>query len=253
MNIPIVTDKFLDLFDTNFDDDFGNFYKLQNVEIIKNKMEEGGNLIRTSKEYEHQNLYIPEENEYEHAFDNIVLLHEQLKNLSPVEAVDPRLWVALENTDFLDYHLRILKVMDYREGKRETSIKSRSSFSVNGHKRSLAINNLSSLWWIGHIMYDAADEDHYHFVRSFTKSGFRGHFVSIVSSNVIDNEKIRMGLFDGVFELIEQGTIKQNRFAFSEANKIMNLLGGVRLLDLLTRKEVKSIILERLPKQLMNR
>ncbi|MBJ7642056.1 hypothetical protein HAU11_10780 [Weissella confusa] len=139
MNIPIVSNNFLEEFDTNFDTDMLDLYKLQNTLEIQNVMNKEGNVFRTKKEYEKHELLLPETSEYDNAYENIVSLHSQLRNLTPVEATDPRIWVALENTDFLDYHLRVLKVMDFKAGKQESSIKSRSGFIVNGHKRSLAI------------------------------------------------------------------------------------------------------------------
>lgn len=250
MNIPIVSNNFLEEFDTNFDTDMLDLYKLQNTLEIQNVMNKEGNIFRTKKEYEKHELLLPETSEYDNAYENIVSLHSQLRNLTPVEATDPRIWVALENTDFLDYHLRVLKVMGFKAGKQESSIKSRSSFIVNGHKRSLAINNLASLWWIGHVFYDPEHEDPYHFVKLFTQTDFRGNFVALSSSNVIDSDHIRLGIFDAVFELIQDGKISQNRKAFSEANKIMNMIGGIRLLDLLSRKEVYEYVLKSLPTQL---
>lgn len=250
MNIPVVSNEFMNDFNTNFDEEFVAYYKLQNVGKIQSIMNETGHVVRTDKEFDYQPLHLPENNEYEYSYANIVMLHSQLNNLTLVEASDPRLWIALENTDFLDYHMRILKIMDYKEGKQESSIKSRSTFIVNGQKRSLAINNLASLWWIGHVFYDEAHENPYHFVKLFTDTDFRGNFLALSSSNVIDSEHIRLGIFDAVFELIQNEAIKQNRKAFSEANKIMNFVGGVRLLDLLSREEVYDYVLNRLPLQL---
>lgn len=247
MNIPMVTDSFLDEFETNFDVDFVNYYKLQNSDKITNIMNDRHNLTRTTKEYDYHELKLPQKNQYDFAYENIVTFYEQLKQLTPVEATDARLWVALENTDFLPYHLKALQVMDYKEGKQESSIKSRSIFSVNGLKRSLAINNLASLWWMGYLLYDKQNEDHYHFVRAFTQTDFRGNFVAFSSSNVVDNVNIRMGILDAIFELVDKKVIKQNRHAFSDANKIMNIVGGTRILDLLSREEVKSIVLQKLP------
>lgn len=246
----MVTDVFLETFETDFDVDFVNYYKLQNTDKITSILNDKNNLTRTTKEYDYRALKLPQTTQYDFAYENIVCFYEQLKQLSPVEATDARLWVALENTDFLDYHLKALQVMDYKEGKQESSIKSRSAFSVNGLKRSLAINNLASLWWMGYLLYDKQNDDHYHFVRSFTQTDFRGNFVAFSSSNVVDNENIRMGILDAIFELVDKGEIKQNRFAFSDANKIMNIVGGTRILDLLSRTEVKNIVLQRLPEQL---
>ena len=107
MNIPVVSNEFMDDFNTNFDEEFVAYYKLQNVGKIQSVMNEPSNVVRTGKEYDYQPLHLPENNEYDYSYDNIVMLHSQLKNLTPVEATDPRLWIALENTDFLDYHMRI--------------------------------------------------------------------------------------------------------------------------------------------------
>ena len=38
-----------------------------------------------------------------------------------------------------------------------------------------------------------------------------------------------------------------NRFPYSEAGKILNEVGGVRILDTLTREEVKDILIKNLP------
>ena len=38
-----------------------------------------------------------------------------------------------------------------------------------------------------------------------------------------------------------------NRFPYSEAGKILNEVGGVRILDTLTREEVKAILINNLP------
>ena len=38
-----------------------------------------------------------------------------------------------------------------------------------------------------------------------------------------------------------------NRYPYSEAGKILNEVGGVRILDTLTREEVKAILIKNLP------
>jgi len=243
--IPIVTDTFVDKFQTNFEVDYQQLYKFQNKGKLIEIMDQ--EITRLSdKQYKYQPLRLPENNEYEFAYENVVSLHKQL-DITPVEAVDKRIWIALENSDFLDYHLRILKLLTGSDKEIVSSIQSRSTFK-NGHKRSLAINNIASLWWMGHILYDDKNkEDPYHFVKEFTKTKFRGNFVVLSSSNVIGNSDVRLGMLDGIYELINSGKIQQKRKTFSEANKILNLIGSVQLLDLLSREEVKDLIITKLP------
>ena len=47
--------------------------------------------------------------------------------------------------------------------------------------------------------------------------------------------------------LIEKEGMVVNRFPYSEAGKILNEVGGVRILDTLTREEVKDILIKNLP------
>lgn len=49
MNIPIVSNNFLEEFDTNFDTDMLDLYKLQNTLEIQNVMNKEGNVFRTKK------------------------------------------------------------------------------------------------------------------------------------------------------------------------------------------------------------
>ncbi|WP_432276450.1 DUF6339 family protein [Enterococcus cecorum] len=38
-----------------------------------------------------------------------------------------------------------------------------------------------------------------------------------------------------------------NRYAFTNSNKILNQIGGVRIIDMLSREEIKKIIIDNLP------
>ena len=52
---------------------------------------------------------------------------------------------------------------------------------------------------------------------------------------------------EAVKVLIEKEGMVVNRFPYSEAGKILNEVGGVRILDTLTREEVKDILIKNLP------
>ena len=51
------------------------------------------------------------------------------------------------------------------------------------------------------FFYDPEHEDPYNFVKLFTQTDFRGNCCAFVI--IIDSDHIRLGIFDAVFELIQ--------------------------------------------------
>ena len=131
--------------------------------------------------------------------------------------------------------------------REESSLKSRTIF-VNGAKRSLAIHNLAILWWLAYYFRDDQNiEAPYHLIDFFVSTPYRGNAVALLSSNIISNKEIALGILEAVKILIEEEGMVVNRFPYSEAGKILNEVGGVRILDTLTREEVKDILIKNLP------
>ena len=129
--------------------------------------------------------------------------------------------------------------------KKEASIISRTIFN-NGNKRSLMINNISILWWIAYYTYDERLEDPYYFTKRFLSGSYRGNAVAYFSSNLVSNKEIVLGTLEAIYELIDENKMIENRFSYSNANKILNLVGGVVVLDFLSKDEIKSIVKENL-------
>ena len=150
-----------------------------------------------------------------------------------------KIWVALAHTDYLDYQIGIFNSQianpDNRK-REESSLKSRTIF-VNGAKRSLAIHNLAILWWLAYYFRDDQNiEAPYHLIDFFVSTPYRGNAVTLLSSNIISNKEIALGILEAVKVLIEEEGMVVNRFPYSEAG-----------LDTLTREEVKAILIKNLP------
>ncbi|MFQ9506257.1 MAG: DUF6339 family protein, partial [Veillonella sp.] len=160
------------------------------------------------------------------------------------------IWVALAHTDYLAYQMGIFNSQIANPDKKkreESSLKSRTIF-VNGAKRSLAIHNLAILWWLAYYFRDDQNiEAPYHLIDFFVSTPYRGNAVALLSSNIISNKEIALGILEAVKVLIEKEGMVVNRFPYSEAGKILNEVGGVRILDTLTREEVKDILIKNLP------
>ena len=153
--IKYVSDVFLDKFKTNFEMDYLKYYQEGDVTSIKTLFAQLGNIIESNLEYDYNPLILGAAKDETTVSKNVRILWKSLGSLKPTQAENEKLWVALENTDYLDYHLDQLAQINVKN--RDTSLISRTIFN-NGRKRSLFINNLALLWWIVYYLIDERDE-----------------------------------------------------------------------------------------------
>lgn len=241
--IKYVTDSFLDEFKTNFDDKYLHLYDNNNKDEIEKLFNNSDNIIESSTTFDFKPLIL-ESDSPDSVKQNIRILRESLKHLTISEAENEKLWVALENTYYLDYHLDQLSLI--KGNMRKSSIKARTVFT-RGNKRSLLINNLSLLWWVGYYTYDDSNPiNPFLYTDYFVDGSYRGNSVGFLSSNIISNKEIILGTLEAIKKLTESKRMIENRYSYTNSNKILNQIGGVRILDTLTRTEVKEIILNNL-------
>lgn len=241
-NIKYLSDKFLDEFKTNFEQKYLPLYVNNDIQSINDLFTDSENVIDSDTEFCFRELIL--ESEVPGAqIENLKIIWESLKNLSVAEAESEKIWVALENTYYLNYHLDQLELL--KGAKREQSIKSRTIFS-QGKKRSLMINSIASLWWIAYYTYDDSLTNPYYYSERFLSGSYRGNAVAYFSSNLVSNKNIVLGTLQAIYELVDEGLMKENRYSYTNANKILNLIGGVVVLDFLTRAEIKEIVKENL-------
>ena len=249
--IKYVTDEFLKEFKNEFLVKYAYLYKINEMDKLKSVFSDPNHVIETHIEYEYEPLEIePKEYDADIVRRNIRRVWDSLKVLTPVQAEMEKIWVALAHTDYIDYQMGIFnsQIANPNNKKREeSSLKSRTIF-VNGAKRSLAIHNLAILWWLAYYFRDDQNiEAPYHLIDFFVSTPYRGNAVALLSSNIISNKEIALGILEAVKILIEEEGMVVNRFPYSEAGKILNEVGGVRILDTLTREEVKDILIKNLP------
>ncbi|GAB6745681.1 hypothetical protein BOVMAS37_09550 [Streptococcus uberis] len=243
-NVLYVTDIFLDDYKTNFALKYLPFYVKNDRKSILNIFQNEENVIDSKIKFEYKELFL-ESQDPDANKKNLKIIWESLNHLTPIEAANEKIWVALENTYYLDYHLDQLSLITGKN--RETSIISRTIFT-QGNKRSLLINNLSSLWWIAYYTVDYNNSNIYYYSDRFMNGSYRGNAIAYFSSNLVSNKEIVLGTLDAIYELIDNGKMIENRYSYTASNKILNLAGGVIILDLLSRQEIKELVLENLLK-----
>lgn len=177
--------------------------------------------------------------------ENVKIIFEALKDLSPAKASDERLWAGI-------LFGQLWKFVKYR---RATELKSgnereilNSFLFMRGIKRSCFINCLSRLWWAGYLLYDSTDRNHYASIDLISDSAFPSNIMLLSSSNFMANKELALGVLDCIFERKQKGE-KIGRYHFVIANKYLNCIGGVTLLDAMSREEVKRSVNGRLDKE----
>lgn len=237
MYIKYCTDGFLMEFKVNFD---------RYIPLYKNKDKEKLDRLFSIRNVKEGNLdfeYIPlkasKDSENPEKY-NIKIVYESLKQLTPAQAVQEKLWVAMYNTYYQDH------LFDYidsiKKGKNfEKRLKSSIVYTW-GVNRSKIVQNVARMWWLGYYLYDEENKkDPYALLDFYTSTtDIVGKSTVFFSSNFTNNKDLTLGILEGLKELVDQGIIYNKREYYNQINKYFNLIGGVRLLDFMSRAEAKD-------------
>ena len=161
--IKYCTDDFLEDFKTNFDR-YRLFYRNKNKAELDSIFQDTDNIRDGNIEFEYTPLQTSKTSENPER-DNIKIIYESLKDLEPSQAIQEKLWVAMYNTYYQE-HLFDYIDMNKAHKQLDTKIKSSIVFT-QGNKRSLIIQNIARMWWLGYYIYDHENKkvDCQHFVR----------------------------------------------------------------------------------------
>ena len=170
--------------------------------------------------------------------ENIKIVYEALKDLSPSVATDERLWAGV-------LFGQLWKYVKYRRAAELVSGEERdvlnSFFFLRGTKRSCFMNCLSRLWWTGHLYYDKDKSNHYEAIDMICESAYASNIILLSSNNFMANKELGLGVLDSISEKKKNGNIIK-RDHYVKANKYLNSVGGITLLDTLSRKDAKELI-----------
>lgn len=176
---------------------------------------------------------------------NVEIVYEALKDLKPANALDERLWAGILFGQLWDF-VRYRRAAELNSGDERKILN--SFLFMRGTKRSCFINCLSRLWWAGYLLYDQTSACHYKAIDLISESAFPSNVVLLLSSNFMANKELALGVLDGISERKQKGE-KIGRYHFVKANKYLNCIGGVTLLDAMSREEVKQIVSGNLDKE----
>lgn len=247
--LTYLKDSALEDFKQNFQIRYYPLYKLGKAEELTKSVCSVNNIVETDIEYEHIPLKL-ETAEYDAEIvkHNMRAIWNSLNILTRTQAELEKIWVSLAHTDYVEYSIGCYNAFVKTDNliNEVKNLKSRTYFT-NGTKRSLAVHNLASYWWLVYYFIDDKHSNPFHLLDFLVSKPYRGNMMVLLSSNIVSTKNIALGVLEAIRELVEERAVPDNRFVYSKSTALLNKIGGIRILDTLSREEIKEIVLENYP------
>jgi len=170
--------------------------------------------------------------------ENSKIVYTMLKNLTQSQAAKEELWFTMANTVFLDYTIEYIKSLKQGDNfaKRAMSV----VFFMLDNTTSRVSQHIAKFWWIGSKTYDRkAENNPFWLTDFFADYDPSGKSQSFFGSKFTNNKNFRLGILEGVKEVVEKGMVRNSKETYVLINEHFNFVGGARILDIMSRNEVK--------------
>ena len=181
-------------------------------------------------------------------FENAVSMHRSLPNLSPRVARDPRLWARLTHVELWVYMRKRWAVERYLADKsRAERFILERYFVARNESRALLRNGAARLWWCAKLSHDPVRSDPYELTRILLSK-------LDITQNLLENSIGRApGVVHGFLEFLRENPKllaggDENRRKIRGLVRFLNLTGGVRVLDCLSKEEVIAMLRDEVPR-----
>ena len=185
--------------------------------------------------------------------DNVKILYPALRNLTPEQAMDGRLWTHLAHIEYWDYmHARwgidgentTGSDSDDAENKNRKlakQIKDRYFLSSNENSRSLIRNGIARLWWFGYLTYDPNNTED-HFALTNTLLDYQDTQAALLERTFGKNPEVLKVCLTILAEYMPVIREKGGRTIIQDLGKYVNILGGTYFLDTMDKTVLKEKI-----------
>lgn len=180
--------------------------------------------------------------------ENIKKLYSALKDKITLEiASDERFWAGISHGYLWDYiqYRRYDNFLGKDADKVLKNVKT-SYFYTYGPRRSTIVHPVARLWWAGCLTYDEHNSDNPYELTDFIFSkAFASNLVLFGSSNFTADKKISLGILKALKERQDKGEIIKRKHIV-QANKYLNGIGSVTLLDALSEEDIQQLVAKRM-------
>lgn len=249
--IKYCSEDFLMYYKANFEEEYVKWYLADEREKFR-ELFNHEIVMEGDLEFNYQPLCQPEEfgGGSKYIQENAKRIYSMLQGLTPTQATKEELWFTMLHTVFLDYMMDYVQTLKHHQdvAKKITNV----IFFNHGNIRSLAIQHLAKYWWISYKTYDAAHvENPFWLTDFFTDLDPTGKAVGFFSSKITNNPNFSLGIIEAIKIMCELVEVRNSKETYAFINEYFNFIGGVRILDIMTREEVKEEtlrVIERLVK-----
>ena len=180
--------------------------------------------------------------------ENCKIVYEKLKELSPSQAADERLWAGLCNGVFYKYMRRrygYTTAQLTNPEKDKGSILSR--FFLKGQRSGLYRNTLAKSWWVGRATYNPNLENRFEMLDELGPNDLSTKVSDIFYSNTFaSNPTIACGICNALRYFSDKDIKLNHRAHIRPAIQYLNAVGGATLLDMLSEDEIEKIMISRI-------
>lgn len=224
------TPQFLQTFKEKFDSEYYQLYKERDCQAIE-KLFQSPAVFESNRVFFDYTPLIVKGNE-NFGVRNAKNIYTMLKNLTLTQASKEEFWFTMLNTYYLDYVFESMEANDKPEFLK--------NMMFMGTTRAFFSQRLARSWWIGYRTYDENHQSNPWWLLDFMgASDIHGKAYSLFSSTFTNNKKIGLGIIEGV--MLSQEHYKNVLYTYAYVDKYFNALGGVKILDVLTREQVRDM------------
>ena len=175
--------------------------------------------------------------------ENAIRLHGALRQLTLLQARDPRLWTYLVHVEFWQYMRKRWPIERHlSERDRAERFVLARYFIPQNQSRALLRNGIARLWWYAHMTYDSERENPYELTAVLLST--LDITQQILERNLGRAPSVMLGFLEFLSRnkdvLLAGGN--DNRLRIRRLAKFLNLYGGVSILDCLTKVEVIGVL-----------
>lgn len=179
--------------------------------------------------------------------ENVEILHGMMKDLPASVAAKSNMWAYYAHAYFADY----VRYRSECAGNESVESVGKDYFCspTQGRdiRRTLLVNPLSRLWWVGRLLRDESQQDPYHYVKLIRPSEFASFVMLLGSTTAVSNPTIAHAIF-GALETWKKldGEHEISRQQLVACTKYLNRVGAIKMIDMLSTDELRKMLVEKL-------
>lgn len=165
--------------------------------------------------------------------ENAQKVHEALRHLSPLQAMDERLWAYMTHIQYWDY-------MRARwPASTHGALVDRYLFAGTGFG-TLVRNGIARLWWFGHVTWDPSRKNAYEMTEIMLQN--QDVQQALLQRSFGKSRPVLHAILDHI--KANQSTVYAEAIGtkIKKKAKMLNVLGGVLLLDAMPRSDIHEFL-----------